>query len=74
MSTLRSLEDLRSLYAEPTVRVLRKEVTAIDHHIEKFVALSPFVVIASGSEQLTWMPHPAVESLALCKWSMPTRC
>ena len=52
MSTLRSLEDLRSLYAEPTVRVLRKEVTAIDHHIEKFVALSPFVVIASGSEQL----------------------
>jgi PPOX class probable FMN-dependent enzyme len=52
MSTLRTLEELRSLYAPPTARVLRKEVTAIDHHIEKFIALSPFVVVASSNEQL----------------------
>ena len=52
MSTLRTLDELRSLYAQPTPRVLRKEVAAIDHHIEKFIALSPFVVVASGSEQL----------------------
>lgn len=52
MSTIRTLEELRSLYADPTSRVLRKEVTAIDHHIEKFIALSPFVVVASGSDQL----------------------
>lgn len=52
MSTLRTLDELRSLYAQPTPRVLRKEVAAIDHHIENFIALSPFVVVASGSEQL----------------------
>ena len=52
MSTLRTLDDLRTLYAEPTARVLRKEVTAIDHHIQAFIALSPFVVVASGNEQL----------------------
>lgn len=52
MSTLRTLDELRALYAEPTSRVLRKEVAAIDHHIEQFIALSPFVVVASGSDQL----------------------
>jgi PPOX class probable FMN-dependent enzyme len=50
MSTLRTLEELRTLYAAPTPRVLRKEVTAIDRHIERFIALSPFLVIASGNE------------------------
>ena len=52
MSTLRTIDELRSIYAQPTPRVLRKEVAAIDHHIEKFIALSPFVVVASGCEQL----------------------
>ena len=52
MTLLRTLEDLRSLYAEPTPRVLRKEVRAIDRHIEQFIALSPFVVVASGNDQL----------------------
>lgn len=52
MTTLRTLDDLRALYAEPTARVLRKEVTAIDDHIERFISLSPFVVVASANDQL----------------------
>jgi PPOX class probable FMN-dependent enzyme len=52
MTTLKTLDELRALYAEPTARVLRKEVAAIDHHIERFISLSPFVVVASGNDQL----------------------
>ena len=52
MSTLRTRQELRSLYAEPTARVLRKEVEAIDHHIAQFISLSPFVVVASGNDAL----------------------
>ena len=47
MSTIRTLQELRALYAEPTARVLRKEVTTVDHHIRRFISLSPFVVVAS---------------------------
>ena len=46
------LAELRALYAEPTARVLRKEVTAVDHHIRRFISLSPFVVVASGNDEL----------------------
>ena len=52
MSTIRTLQELRALYAEPAARVLRKEVTALDHHIRRFISLSPFVVVASGNDQL----------------------
>jgi PPOX class probable FMN-dependent enzyme len=52
MSIIRTQEELRTLYAAPTPRVLRKEVHAIDRHIERFIALSPFLVVASGDDQL----------------------
>jgi PPOX class probable FMN-dependent enzyme len=52
MSIIRTQEELRTLYAAPTPRVLRKEVSAIDSHIERFIGLSPFVVVASGDDQL----------------------
>ena len=52
MSTIRTLQELRALYAEPTARVLRKEVTTVDHHIRRFISLSPFVVVASGNDEL----------------------
>ncbi len=31
--------------------MIRKEITALDHHLRQFIALSPFLVIASGNTQ-----------------------
>lgn len=40
---------LRELYAEPRGRAVTKELTALDRHCRAFIALSPFVVVASGA-------------------------
>jgi PPOX class probable FMN-dependent enzyme len=40
---------LRALYPEPRERALKKQLAAIDVHARRFVELSPFVVLASGS-------------------------
>lgn len=47
MADIRSLEALRSLYREPSERSLRKQLDRLDEHCRRFVALSPFLVIAS---------------------------
>lgn len=48
MTTIRTRDALRALYAAPTDRALRKELPALDVHGRAFVALSPFVVLATG--------------------------
>jgi PPOX class probable FMN-dependent enzyme len=42
--------DLRSLYAAPTERAQRKEIRHLDPHCRRFIALSPFVVLASADD------------------------
>ena len=39
---------LRALYGQPTERALRKQLTALDRHCQAFIALSPFVVLATS--------------------------
>ena len=39
---------LRALYAEPTERARRKQLSALDRHCKAFIALSPFVVLATA--------------------------
>ncbi len=41
-------QQLRELYAEPTERARRKQLNALDHHCKAFIALSPFVVLATS--------------------------
>lgn len=41
-------QQLRSLYAEPTERARRKQLKALDKHCKAFIALSPFVVLATS--------------------------
>lgn len=43
-----TLEALRSIYAEPAARVIRKDIGCIDEHIGRFIELSPFMVMASA--------------------------
>src|SRR5262245_49267344 len=40
---------LRALYPEPRERALKKQLAAIDVHAQRFIELSPFVVLASCS-------------------------
>lgn len=41
-------EQLRALYAAPTERAQRKQLAALDRHCRAFIALSPFVVLATS--------------------------
>lgn len=47
MTDIRSVEALRAFYREPSERALRKQLDRLDEHCRRFVALSPFVVVAS---------------------------
>jgi PPOX class probable FMN-dependent enzyme len=46
-----SLEKLRTAYPPAKERSLKKELRELDLHCLRFVALSPFVVLASGSAE-----------------------
>ena len=41
-------KQLRSLYTQPTERAQRKQLSALDQHCRAFIALSPFVVLATS--------------------------
>lgn len=46
---IETLEELRRLFAAPQPRALSKQIGALDVHCRHFIALSPFVVLATGS-------------------------
>ena len=43
-----TLDQLRALYAAPGERAVRKQQAQLDAHCQRFIALSPFCVLASG--------------------------
>jgi PPOX class probable FMN-dependent enzyme len=46
---IESADALRRLYSEPKERAIKKQLNRLDPHCSRFIAMSPFVVIASGS-------------------------
>lgn len=48
--TVTTIEHLRSLYALPHERAVRKEIPALDRHCRDYIALSPFVVVSTCDE------------------------
>lgn len=46
---IETVEELRHLYATPQPRAVCKQIGALDVHCRNFIALSPFVVLATGS-------------------------
>jgi hypothetical protein len=46
-----SVDELRRLYAEPAPRAVRKQIAALDGHCRRFIALSPFVLMATASRE-----------------------
>ena len=49
--TVDSLYSLRPLYPAPKERALRKELDRLDPHCQRFIELSPFVVLASANAE-----------------------
>ncbi len=47
MSTMKSEAELRQCYPEPPAVVPKKVLTRLDRHAQAFIALSPFVVLAT---------------------------
>ena len=45
-----TLTQLRALYAAPKERAVKKQLASLDVHCQRFIALSPFVVVASSAE------------------------
>ena len=43
-----TLEQLRSLYAQPTERAVRKQQDRLDSHCQQWIALSPMLVMATA--------------------------
>jgi len=48
VAAIRTEDDLRGRFPEPTERVWRKELDHIDRHCRRFIEHSPFVVLATG--------------------------
>ena len=46
-----STKGLRTLYAEPKGRAVAKQLAALDPHCRRFIALSPFLVLASSDAE-----------------------
>ena len=46
-----SMSELRELFGTPMERAVRKEHTELDAHCRAFIALSPFVLVATASAQ-----------------------
>jgi PPOX class probable FMN-dependent enzyme len=48
MDTIEDPRQLREIYGEPMERAVKKQLTRLDRHCRNFIALSPFLVIASS--------------------------
>ncbi|NDW03652.1 pyridoxamine 5'-phosphate oxidase family protein [Jiella pacifica] len=49
MSTIRTVEELRSVYKPALERSIQKEMKALDKHAKAFLAISPFLLIGSSA-------------------------
>jgi hypothetical protein len=49
MTYIESIHDLRTRYAEPGERAVRKQLPRLDAHCRNFIGLAPFVVLATSN-------------------------
>lgn len=56
---IETLEQLRTLYAAPKERAIKKQLSSLDRHCKRYINLSPFVVLSSigGDEVLDASPR-----------------
>lgn len=49
--TIKTIADLRALYGEVTPVAAAKQISALDEHCERFIELSPFLILATSNGQ-----------------------
>lgn len=52
MALIDSVESLQGMYDAPTERVMRKQLDSLDDHCIRFIAQSPFLVMATAARSL----------------------
>ena len=67
MPAITSIEQLRTLYAQPTERAVKKELTYVDKHCRSFIALSPYVVLCTSDASGNLDASPRGGSPGFCK-------
>jgi len=67
MPAIQSIEQLRGLYAQPTERVLKKQLAHIDPHCRSFIALSPYVVLCTSDAEGNLDASPRGGEPGFCK-------
>jgi hypothetical protein len=63
-TTVLAIDRLATLYAQPSERVLRKEIDHVDAVGRAFIAASPFLILATGAAARGSTAHPKATSLA----------
>lgn len=53
-----TVEELRTLYPAPKERAIKKQLSLLDEHCQKFIQLSPFAVLASCNAEKTMDASP----------------
>jgi len=67
MPAIQSIEQLRGLYAQPTERVVKKQLAHIDPHCRSFIALSPYVVLCTSDAEGNLDASPRGGEPGFCK-------
>ena len=57
MDIIEDIAEIRSIYGEPMERTIKKQLPRLEKHSRAFIALSPFLVIASSD--LAPRPRPS---------------
>ena len=74
MDKIETLEQLREIYREPSERAQLKQLDALDAHCLAFIALSPFVVLASSARGgAPTLPRGVVNPVS-SRFKARTRC
>jgi len=67
MPAITSVQQLRSLYAQPTERAIKKQLAHLDRHCRSFIALSPYVVLCSSDAAGSLDASPRGGTPGFCK-------
>lgn len=67
MPSISSVEQLRSIYAQPTERTIKKQLAYIDKHCRSFIALSPYLVLCTADAQGNMDASPRGGTPGFCK-------
>jgi uncharacterized protein len=67
MPSITSIDQLRSVYAQPTERAVKKQLANLDRHCRRFIELSPYFVLCTSDAQGNLDASPRGGAPGFCK-------